>query len=250
MNFQEVTAVIDLIKSLRPAQKWDETTEMAWHMVLGDDPDDPDDLESIGFADALKAVRRLARTQKWIDTDDICREAGVVAKARKGIDYKVLPAPDCDPDDTSAYLLGLRALLRDAAAASRLPAVDPAVRDAARERQRVMFSAVGRMPDLRALEMRPDAVRGPDRPDTYVAARAVVSGQSEGFLRRRTVANTKPCTHPGCEAPVDRSCHLNGVTLTRSPAHAERLRAAGLEEEMPPVSAEQFKAILGGRDLP
>lgn len=233
MKYQETKALTGLITTLRPAQTFDDDTIVAWHMVFGDDED------PISFDEAFKALKRCARTCKWIGTDDICREVEAVRASNRGIDFEVIPAPDADPDDPIAYNEALRALIREMGDQVREPY--PYTADGI-ERQRRLLGGAFALP--RGAGAPAERLDGPDRPDEWFEGRAVLSGHSEEFLRKRALANTVPCRHLGCEVGRTRPCHVDGKTLEHSPAHLERLIDVGLESEPVVPSRAELDAWL------
>jgi len=234
MNLDETKALVDLVKELRPYQQWTDHTVDAWNLVLGD-PDDP-----ISGADAMAAVKRLAKTEKFIGTSEIYLEAQKIAG--EAFDYAIIPAPDADPDDPIAYITALRRTIRELGATPPpLPTLDPDAYAAAMRRQRQMIGGAGSMPR----EIEAAAPSSANQVDAWLEMRAEMDDHDMEFMRRRAAANAFECTQPGCEAPVDRSCSMDGKPLTVQPAHWQRLVAAGLEKPLPPpISADKFKAMI------
>lgn len=101
MNDQETAALIRMVKALCPAQKFDEYSPDAWLLVLDDIP----------IADAVAALKPLARTQRFIAPADIVDELRRQHAQRPDtatVD-QATQIPDADPDDVAAYIAALRA---------------------------------------------------------------------------------------------------------------------------------------------
>lgn len=236
MILEEVKALVETVSALCPAQKTNEFTAEAWHMILAD----------VNATSALAAVKELGTTRRFIAPSDIVTwieqdTSGAMQKA-------IIPAPDVNPDDPHAWLEAYRANVREVrrqidAGLWKEPDVasDPAAYEAAMRRQRAMFGAAYAPP--KAIEAAPTS--GVDRPEEWLEMRGAMDGHGSDFMRRRAIANTVECTQPSCEAPVDRPCRMDGKTLTKQPAHWQRLVRAGLEKPLrPPISADKFKAMI------
>lgn len=237
MNIQEVSALVQAVQACCPSQKIDDFTASAWHPALSGVP--------LTAEDAIMLVGELAKTHRYIAPLDIV--AAVEAAGADPMQKAIIPPPDVDPDDPIAWLEAYRANVRevrrqiDAGLWAEPETLSTADYDAAMRRQRELFGAAYAPP--KAIEAAP--VSGLDRPEEWREMRATMDGHDSEFMRRRAIANTVECTHVGCEAPVERSCHRGGKTLVQSPAHPERMVAAGLEKPLPPpISPDKFKAMI------
>jgi hypothetical protein len=103
VNATETARLCRIITSLAPQQKFDDDTPAVWHAVLVD----------VNVADALEAVKILARTRPFIGTSEICEQVRLIRKARTEEAAGVVP--NVDPDDIPAFLAEQRAIFGAAA---------------------------------------------------------------------------------------------------------------------------------------
>lgn len=239
MNIKQVEAVLRAVKSVCPAQYMDEFTANAWHPALAD----------VDVMAAVRAVGELSMDPKNVYIRPAMIAEFLGREAADPMERAIIPAPEVDPDDVAAWMLAYRANVRAVreaidAGVWRNPDETPNLDNLARQR-----ALVGQA--FRVAALAPAApVGGPDRPDEWFSMRVTVSGHSEEFWRRRAEANTVPCRHQGCEAPIDRPCHLDGIVLANSPAHTVRLVDAGLEAAPPPpISPDRFKAMIDSGEI-
>jgi hypothetical protein len=205
MNLAEAEALVELVKSGCPRQKWGANPAEAWHMWLA----------GVSASDALAAVEALGLELDFISPRDINRK--VQEMRSRNLAASVRPTPQVDPDLPQEYQ-----------------------REVARLDQMIASGAVRtRLPELESA-----ARRATPATDEIIAAKAALTGHDARFLRRRELANTIKCERPGCGAPVGVSCHVDGVTLTRSEAHHERMAAVGLVAAHTPPSDAQIAAVL------
>ena len=108
MEPHELEMITQGIKSLCPAQKWDEYTPDVWLLVL----------RKVSYKDATLALERLGARQPWIGASDIATEVGKIRRDRSD---RFTPMPN-DVDGVS-YHDELRAL-REAVADGRMAEAD------------------------------------------------------------------------------------------------------------------------------
>ena len=99
MNPSEAVRLCTLISALSPAQKFTDETPAVWAVVL----------EDVTLADAMEAVKVLARRQAFIAPADIVPEAKRL-RARR-LEQVGTPTPNVDPSDAPAYAAEQRALV-------------------------------------------------------------------------------------------------------------------------------------------
>lgn len=116
MNQQEATNLVRIVKAACPAQAVDEFTADAWQFILDD----------ISLADAMAAVRTLARQQSdkplWIDPRQVLTEVRRMHRDR--IDEAILTGAPEDPADYLAWLRSTRRLVAEGRQAD-LPQIEP-----------------------------------------------------------------------------------------------------------------------------
>lgn len=115
MTHADMVRLLAVVAALSPAQRIDTHTADAWHAVIGD----------LAAADALEAVRVVARRQPYIAPADIAAQVAATRAARLAEADRTF-APTCDPDDVDAYRRQLHAH-RAAYAAGNPPAQRPAL---------------------------------------------------------------------------------------------------------------------------
>lgn len=126
----ECVKLARLVKSVAPAQAFDEFTPDVWHALLS----------SLRFEDAAEAVRRVAQRQAFIAPADIIAEVRALRRGRLDRADATFVAT-CDPDDVEEYQRQLAAHRRrmgdDDAPTTRpaLPAGRPLSLTAGRSRQ-------------------------------------------------------------------------------------------------------------------
>lgn len=96
MRPSDTVRLLALVTQIAPAQKVDEFTPDAWHLVVGD----------LDYDEAREAVIAVARRQAWIAPADVVQEALRARARRPRFDAEYVP--DADPDDPDAYLAALR----------------------------------------------------------------------------------------------------------------------------------------------
>jgi hypothetical protein len=141
MNLPEVHRLCRIIGELAPAQKFTEDTPVMWEAVLAD----------VTLADALEALKAIAKRQPFIAPSDICAEVGAMRRARlqHSVDADGL-LPNVDPDDVASWAIERRAILAAAAAGVLNP-----------EAYTASGQTLSGVPAMNAVtgEPRPDAVR-------------------------------------------------------------------------------------------
>jgi uncharacterized protein YqfA (UPF0365 family) len=99
MTPTETTRLLHLVVQIAPAQRVDEFTADAWHLVLSDLPYDV----------AQAAVVQAARTARFIAPADVVAAAKALYAQRPRPQHDPAAVPDADPDDPRAYAEALRA---------------------------------------------------------------------------------------------------------------------------------------------
>lgn len=99
MNATETARLCRVIASLAPAQRFDEETPAVWHAVLID----------VQIADALEAVKVIARRDRFVAPADIVTEVRKIRAERLAASDRILP--DVDPDDVPGWLAARRSAL-------------------------------------------------------------------------------------------------------------------------------------------
>lgn len=105
MDLPETVRLCRVIASLKPAQKFDPETPAFWQPVVAD----------IGLAEALEAVKQLAREERFIDTSDIVKRVTSTRQTRAMAEADSL-VPNVDPDDVAGFLAERRAIVAAAGA--------------------------------------------------------------------------------------------------------------------------------------
>lgn len=105
MDIAETIRLCRVIASLKPAQKFDPETPAFWQPVVAD----------IGLAEALEAVKQLAREERFIDTSDIVKRVTATRQTRAMAEADSL-VPNVDPDDVAGFLAERRAIVAAAGA--------------------------------------------------------------------------------------------------------------------------------------
>lgn len=98
MNLVEVNRLTAFVSQVKPAQKIDEFTPDAWHLVIGHLP----------YDDAFAAVRVLAGEKTWIDPSDIIGKVRAMRRERLESADPAALIPDADPDRPREYVRALR----------------------------------------------------------------------------------------------------------------------------------------------
>lgn len=96
MNITEVIQIIEIVRRICPAQRFDDEAPEAWLLVL----------EDISFTTAREALRGAARAQDWITPRAIrdqamqIRDSRIQSVALRGGDGRLVAVPeDSDPID-------------------------------------------------------------------------------------------------------------------------------------------------------
>jgi hypothetical protein len=93
MNHEEAVILCRFTKSVCPQQAFDAYTPDAWALVLAD----------IRMVDAKEAVVAIKRRQPWVDPSEIIAEVKRIRRKRIDEYGPIVPPPDLDPDNTTAY---------------------------------------------------------------------------------------------------------------------------------------------------
>jgi hypothetical protein len=106
MTPTDVVRLIGLVSQISPAQKFDEYTPDAWHMLLDD----------IRLEDALEAVRRVGRRQAFIAPADIVTEVKLIRRTRlERADATFVPSADPAAGSYDEQLIAHRKAIGDGA---------------------------------------------------------------------------------------------------------------------------------------
>lgn len=102
MNYSETCKLIALVKTLAPAQKFEEFTAEAWHGVLDD----------VSYKDAADAVKAVGKRQAFIAPSDIIAESKIIRRGRLD---RAAATFHPTTDDPVGYIAELKAHLKSLA---------------------------------------------------------------------------------------------------------------------------------------